>query len=195
MLGLTVFLKNNVPGKVKTRIAKDVGDERASEIYERLVAYTHRVATSIPVEKYVYFSEYLDDMVWSPELWTKRVQHGADLGLRMQNAFRGVFTKHKKVVLIGSDCPQLKSQHIIQAYALLKKNDIVLGPSYDGGYYLVAMRKDATSIFEDMEWSHEHVLSHTIERAKQGGFTYTLLEKLHDVDYWTDVQKHCRHIL
>ena len=93
-----------------------------------------------------------------------------------------------KVMIVGSDCYQLKTEIIEQAFAQLDQNDAVLGPTFDGGYYLLGMKKLIPEIFQNKPWSTDQVAAKTIEDFKNLNLNYFLLEKLHDVDEAEDLQ-------
>jgi glycosyltransferase A (GT-A) superfamily protein (DUF2064 family) len=93
-------------------------------------------------------------------------------------------------LLIGSDCAQLKISHIEYAFEVLKEKDVVIGPSLDGGYYLIGMKKCHQSLFTDIEWSTENVLSQTLEKIDSEGLSFGLLEQLSDIDEWEDWVKY-----
>ena len=192
MKGIIVFVKNPELGKVKTRLAQTMGDVKALEIYNKLVAYTRNVLLEFSgVEKFVFYSSFIDlDDEWNNDVFAKRLQTNGGLGEKMTSAFRAVFETCEKVVIIGSDCPQLKAIHIEKALNLLDKHNVVIGPSDDGGYYLLGMDRFYPFIFEGINWSTETVLSETLAIAKNQNMSTALLEKLHDVDFEDDWNKY-----
>ena len=192
MKGIIVFVKNPELGKVKTRLAQTMGDVKALEIYNKLVAYTRNVLLEFSgVEKFVFYSSFIDlDDEWNNDVFAKRLQTNGGLGEKMTSAFRAVFETCEKVVIIGSDCPQLKAIHIEKALNLLDKHNVVIGPSDDGGYYLLGMDRFYPFIFEGINWSTETVLSETLAIAKHQNMSTALLEKLHDVDFEDDWNKY-----
>jgi len=113
-----VFVKNLIPGKVKTRLAKDIGMDGAIDVYKELLDYTAEVAGKIESDKGVYYSEYVelyDD--WINEQYQKHVQEGEGLGDRMLNAFTNAFGNgYSKVVIIGSDSLEITKDHIDKAF-------------------------------------------------------------------------------
>ena len=94
---------------------------------------------------------------------------------------------YKRVVIIGSDCKDLSNETIRQAYEELKKNDVVIGPAKDGGYYLLGMNSFYPELFENKQWSTENVMLDTILDVKKLGLKYSLLQPLSDVDYKEDL--------
>ncbi|MEM8584666.1 MAG: TIGR04282 family arsenosugar biosynthesis glycosyltransferase [Bacteroidota bacterium] len=157
---LVIFVKNPIAGKTKTRLASDVGNEMALAMYGQLMDYTRREALKLSgVDRLLYYSDFIpqNDM-WSMGGFNRRVQSGADLGERMENAFSEVFSAGAdRIIIIGSDCPGVTSDLLVEAFSLLKENDVVLGPALDGGYYLLGMKSLHESLFREMQWSIESV--------------------------------------
>jgi rSAM/selenodomain-associated transferase 1 len=120
-------------------------------------------------------------------------QVGADLGRRMMQVFRDAWDRgSKRAVLIGSDCPALDSRLITEALAALQKNQLVLGPTADGGYYLVGMTSTMPAtwlslLFADIAWGTSDVFQATLDRARDAGVTTSILKELHDIDHPRDL--------
>lgn len=190
--GIIVFIKNPRLGHVKTRLAKDIGDKRALEIYLKLTAHTQRVLSAVPyVNRNVYYSEFIDDADdWSSDLFIKGLQSDGDLGDRIKHAFTEVFKENEKVIIIGSDCAQLSADHILQAVDALDQHNVVIGPSLDGGYYLLGMDSNYKFLFENIEWSTESVFEETKSKALAQKLTVSEIEKLSDIDYIEDWEKY-----
>jgi rSAM/selenodomain-associated transferase 1 len=185
-----VFQKNAILGKVKTRLASGMGEARALEIYRHLIQLTYSALEDVPVPVWTYFSDYIPEST-HPSVEKSLVQEGQDLGERMANAFARSFELGMdKVVLIGTDCPMLQSEHLIQAFEALTHSDLVLGPATDGGYYLIGMKRRADYLFEGISWSTAEVLSQTLNVASQHGLTTTLLRELDDIDTQEDWQRY-----
>ena len=189
---IIVFIKNPRLGHVKTRLAKDVGDKKALEIYLKLTDHTRQVLEAAPyVNRNVYYSEFVDaEDDWSVDLFDKGLQASGDLGDRIQHAFTEVFAQNEKVIIIGSDCAQLTTDHIIQAIDALDDHNVVIGPSLDGGYYLLGMNGNYETLFEDINWSTETVLQETIDKANQQIISVKLIDKLSDIDYIEDWEQY-----
>ncbi len=165
---LIIFVKNPVLGKVKTRLAKSIGDEKALKIYKYLIDHTCSVAGMTHADIEVWYSDFKVDQKNGvlPEAKTK-VQIEGDLGEKMSFAFRQGFRNgYKRIVIIGSDCPEITSGHIDDAFQCLQISDIVLGPSVDGGYYLLGMKKWNPKLFQNIEWSTSRVYSQTVMAIK-----------------------------
>ncbi len=181
-----VFQKNEVLGKVKTRLASGMGELRALEIYRHLVQSTYSVLEDVSAPVWTYYSDFIPEKV-NPLIEKSFVQEGQDLGERMANAFARSFESGmEKVVLIGTDCPTLQSQHLSKAFEALTHSDLVLGPAIDGGYYLIGMKCRADYLFEGIAWSTAEVLSQTLAVASANGLDFTLLDELSDIDTQED---------
>lgn len=189
---LLIFVKNPELGQVKTRLAESVGAEKALEIYQRLLAHTKRVTDGLPCSRELWYSSYINnDDHWEEENYNKKLQVGDDLGERMQYAFEQSFKKGaEKVVIVGSDCAEITTNHIRRAFRGLQTDDIVIGPSKDGGYYLLGMSAFHPSLFENKEWSTSSVYRETIAEIQQKGLTYKELPQLNDIDTKDDLLKY-----
>ncbi|MFT4534112.1 MAG: rSAM/selenodomain-associated transferase 1 [Saprospiraceae bacterium] len=189
---IIVFIKNPRLGQVKTRLAKDVGDEKALEIYLQLTAHTHKVLAAVPdVNRCVYYSEFIgksDD--WSEDTFVKCLQSEGDLGDKIKYAFSDVFKQSDKAIIIGSDCAQISADHIQTAINLLENNNVVIGPSLDGGYYLLGIDSHYQFLFEDIKWSTDSVLEDTKSKALGNGLIVAEIETLSDIDYIEDWEKY-----
>jgi hypothetical protein len=189
-----VFQKNEVLGKVKTRLASGMGDLRALEIYKHLIQSTYSVLEDVSAPVWTCFSDLIPETV-NPPIVKSFVQEGHDLGERMANAFARSFESGmEKVVLIGTDCPTLQSQHLNQAFEALTNSDLVLGPATDGGYYLIGMKRRSDYLFEGISWSTAAVLSQTLAVATAHGLDFTLLDELSDIDTQEDWERYSSQI-
>ena len=184
MRGVIVFVKNPELGKVKTRLAATVGNEQALIIYKKLLDYTRNVLLQLnDTERHVYYSSFVDLAdEWSNDHFKKFAQKGDGLGERMTAAFQETLETCSKVVIIGSDCAQLTEDHIERAFDMLDSNDLVIGPSHDGGYYLLGMHTYHPYLFEDIVWSSETVLEDTLNIASFNKLKVAQLEALSDID-------------
>lgn len=183
-----VFVKNPEPGKVKTKLAKDIGDAAAAEAYKQLLQHTHDVLLNADADKFVF---YLGDVnrldLWENTLFYKQVQHGNDFGERMQHAFAFLFQlQYEKVVMIHSDSPQLSSDHLQEAFDQLKTNDIAIGPNTSGAYYLLGLRSFFAPFFLNKDWNSKTVYNSTLEDATAAGLTVATIDQLKVVDTLND---------
>ena len=183
---LIVFVKNIKLGKVKTRLAKTIGNQDAVDVYKILVNKTEEVTTSITVDKHICFSDEIDSTKWNNNF--KTAQKGNDLGERMKNAFNNGFKKgYNNIILIGSDLPDISETILINAFKKLESNDTVFGPAEDGGYYLVGMKQLHDCIFDNKAWSTSNLLNDTLEELKSQSISVELLRTLNDIDTFEDL--------
>ncbi len=191
---LIVFTKNLVEGKVKTRLAKSIGDRAALQVYTLLLEHTKSITADLDFNTRVGYSEYADDKdTWNISEVSKFIQQGSDLGERMKQAFEEGFKDgFRKVILIGGDCFNLKSRHLKAAFDALDDNNFVFGPALDGGYYLIGMRYMYEQLFQNKSWGTDTVLKDTLEDLKDEAVF--LLEPLNDIDTLEDL-KACQPLL
>ena len=190
MTTLIIFIKNPKLGKVKTRLAATVGDEKALSIYKKLLDFTQKLAIPLPCERMLFYSDKIETTDnWSNVFFKKNKQYGSDLGERMKNAFQKALLTSKKAVIIGSDCAELTKEILENAFKALEENDFVIGPAEDGGYYLIGMNYFEPTVFENMNWSTEEVLPKTLEKIAQLEKKVALLPTLSDTDNEEDWKK------
>lgn len=187
---LIIFVKNPVPGKVKTRLANDIGYTKATEVYKKLLHYTKKVIRNINADKVIWYTDSISaDDVWSDTGAIKKVQPEGDLGIKMSQAFQSGFENgYKKIVLIGSDCLQIRPRHITDAFKNLNSCDIVTGPSRDGGYYLVGLKTWVPQLFQNKPWSKPSLYQKTLETIHQNDLAFIELEVLNDIDTLEDLK-------
>jgi len=185
-----VFVRNPELGKVKTRLSKTIGDKYALNIYILLLKHTESVLQKVSSDKVVYYSEKIQSNdLWSNRCFQKKLQKGNDLGERMQHAFETAFKEgYEKVVIVGSDLFDLKAAHIENAFKALENHDLVIGPSLDGGYYLLGMKVLHPAVFKNKQWGTDSVLETTLKNLEQKNVK--LLEALNDIDTFDDLQEH-----
>ena len=186
---IIVFVRSPELGKVKTRLARSIGDQSALNVYKILLKHTAAVLRDLSFDKVVYFSEKIDNNdFWENSLFEKKLQKGADLGERMHHAFDTAFNKgYKKVLIIGSDLFDLTSSLITSAFEALETYDISIGPSLDGGYYLLGMKKLQPEVFKNKKWGTDSVLENTLQDLKKQKIK--LLKALNDIDTLEDLQQ------
>ncbi len=193
---LLIFTRNPRPGRSKTRLIGELGPEGAARLQrrltERVVDEARRLAAQYPIQVQVHFcggdegqlSGWLGPLVYRPQV-------KGDLGRKMGAAIRGAIeemgTAAGSVVLIGSDIPQIDASLLRQAFRTLAGHEVVLGPSRDGGYYLVGLTAASAPrvlplLFDEMCWSTETVLAETLGRLGASGCSVQLLPMLRDID-------------
>ena len=187
---LLVFAKKPCLGKVKTRLAQDIGDEKALSIYKQLLFHTFDVASQTEALVIACFTEKDDWTLDSIPYNTFYQQTEGDLGLKMYHALEFAFKRGaKKAIVIGTDCPDITKELIEEAYRKLNTSDVVFGPAEDGGYYLIGMKSLEASLFQDIEWSTEKVLNQSLEKLERCSKTHCLLPSLNDLDTLEDLKK------
>lgn len=199
---LGIFAKAWDPGKVKTRLAKTLGDETAAELYfELLVLHLLRFGNVADARVVAYspvsdetkdrFLKLTHSLKPRPE-WDFVPQVESDLGARMSCFFQQQFDasdQKRRVVLIGSDAPRLSPEIVDEAFEFLTTCDVVFGPSPDGGYYLVGLSSMAESIFQGVDWSTEKVLEQSLAICEAEGLSSALLPELNDIDNEADLKQ------
>ncbi len=194
------FVKFPEPGKVKTRLAASVGAERAAAIYRLMVA---RVIDTLPRgdELIVCFdppqkrAEIVDWL--APLLAGRRVtfepQATGDLGARLDAAFARAFAGgHSRVVAVGSDCVEMTAEIFGEVRAALDTHGCAIGPTHDGGYYLLALKAPCPALFRGIAWGTDAVCAQTLERGDGAGLRIHILPTLRDVDREEDWRS-CEH--
>ena len=189
---ILLFTKNPELGKVKTRLAKTIGNERALEIYKKLLTHTQSIASPIDADKFVFYSDTINETdQWSAADYYKKLQFNGDLGQRMAAAFQEAFSLgYQSICIIGSDCYELTSAIISEAFSKLSDHDVVIGPTHDGGYYLLGMKLLYKPLFLNKSWSTDTVFSDTINDFDTLSLTSYRLIKLSDVDEEKDLPEH-----
>lgn len=184
---LIIFTRNPEFGKCKTRLAKRVGNENALAIYKILLQHTAEITKGVNVDKYVYYSNaVVKNDVWKEDIFRKKKQVGKDLGSRMNYAFLDLFAMgYQKIIIIGSDMYDLRTTDLENAFSCLEKNDIVIGPASDGGYYLLGMKKLYTSVFNNKNWGADSVFEDTM--ADLSKKSVWKLEERNDIDVYEDI--------
>lgn len=188
---LLIFTKNPVEGKVKTRLAHSIGNTQALDVYRRLLTITRDATVDLSCDKAVFYDHWIEnDDIWHDTVYIKQKQRGAELGTRMHNAFQWAYDNHyRKVVIIGTDCPEITPDIIKQAFHILRSKQAVLGPASDGGYYLLGMKRMFGFLFRNKPWSTDKVKTETIHDLAQNHIDYGLLTELTDIDTEADLKK------
>jgi uncharacterized protein len=187
---LIVFIKNPILGKVKTRLAASFGDQKALRVYKKLLDHTLLITGNLEYNKIVYYSDFVPDQdEWLSAGFKQGLQIGQDLGEKMEKAFEeGFRTGYSRIVIIGSDCFELTSYHIVKAFDNLESSNVVIGPATDGGYYLLGMTEFLENVFKNKKWSTNSVLGDTIKNLTESNRKFYLLEQLNDIDTESDLQ-------
>ena len=184
---LIIFAKSPIPGKVKTRLTPHITPTKAAELYEAFIADTISTALKLKCERIT--------VAYSPGYAEKTFQRlcgqsvdylpqkGHNLGERMKNAFKHSFDKgFKRTVIIGTDSPTLPLSYIREAFDVLTEVPVTIGPTFDGGYYLIGLSAQEDALFDNIEWSTSNVFGQTLARIKTASKQLSILPPWYDVD-------------
>ncbi|MBU2491955.1 MAG: TIGR04282 family arsenosugar biosynthesis glycosyltransferase [Bacteroidetes bacterium] len=184
-----IFAKMPEPGKVKTRLASDLGNDLAIEFYKYNAAYIFEELSQLNklgIDCYLFYG--IDNNVSEIKKWVNKnfiykPQTGGDLGNKMSDAFQTVFAHGKnKVIIIGTDIPDLSKDILLNAFNQLDNSDFVISPSHDGGYNFLGMKSFYPEVFQNIKWSSEEVFPKTIRQIKELGLSIKVEESLIDID-------------
>ena len=182
-----LFAKQPTPGAVKTRLQSHLSAPEAARLYEAMLLdcatalHATKAAAKVVAFAPAHAEDALRTLLAPIGVFEYVPQIEADLGQRMEALMQWAFARGaERVVLVGSDSPSLPTAYIDEGLELLREKEVVLGPSTDGGYYLVGRRKGDSRIFQDVAWSTGMVLEQTL--ARLGTQTFGLLPPWYDVD-------------
>ena len=192
-----LFAKSPVPGRVKSRLFRQITPEQACRLHCACTNDTlELLENALPaVSKWLLLSEQPHTALESggitlPAGFRCGVQQGCDLGDRLDAAFRWAFDGGaRRVAIFGSDSPTLPSRIVEEAFPILSDVDVVLGPAEDGSDYLVGCRRFIPGLFEAVEWSTTRTLAQTRANAQGLGYRVALLDTWFDIDTWSDVER------
>ena len=183
-------MRNPVLCRVKTRLAATIGDKIALQIYQSLLLSTRQLTAGLKgISRILFYSDFINnDDEWNNSTYQKKIQVGEGLGEILKEAFNQSFREGaEKVVIIGTDCFELTENDINQAFYALNQKDAVIGPTVDGGYYLLGLTKMENSLFENIYWGTNDVFISTFKKMNAKGISFHLLPILHDVDKEADI--------
>ncbi len=190
MTCVVVYGRQPIPGRVKTRLARAIGGEAASEIYNVLLTHSVRQAVLTGFHAVLSLS---DEPVagWEPPSGVAlEAQRGADLGARLADSFDRRFSQGwSRVIVVGSDCPGMTAGHARTAVAALDRVPVVLGPAEDGGYWLIGQKAPGADLFSGIPWSSRETLEATRQRLGELGIEWAEIDRLADIDTVEDVER------
>lgn len=201
---IIVFAKNPVPNEVKTRLIPFLPPERAASLYRAFLVdwcnVLHKIAAAQLVIAYTPPDSLIPmkNLIGLEAIYVSQV--GSNLGERLISAAQwGSSQNYSKCLLVGSDSPTLPLQYVERAFKLLDSCDVVIGPSMDGGYYLIGFSAHGASlgipkVFQDISWSTDLVFRQTLERTKAVNVRLGLLPPWYDVDNPEGLQRLCDHL-
>jgi hypothetical protein len=181
-------------GKVKTRLCPPLTPETAAGLYRCFLSDVLDLVAGVPgVEPVIAFSPpeaHREFVRLTSGRFRLIPQTGADLGARLENAFRVLFERgYERVAAVSTDSPDLPVEYLREAFARLDDAPVVLGPCPDGGYYLIGLSRLFPTLFRDMPWSTERVVPETEMRARHLGVSVARLPEWHDVDTAADLDR------
>jgi len=184
-----LFARSPELGKVKSRLALSIGNERALKYYLELLNYNDALFRSINALKKLFFKGDRNFPVQLFQDFDFYEQSGNDLGQAMLNAQKLCFEqKRLPSVIVGCDCFDLKGTDIKEAFRLLNNNDVVFGPASDGGYYLIAVNQPWPELFDGISWGTSEVLAQSIKQCIDNKLSYALLDVRNDLDDAADLE-------
>lgn len=196
---LLIFIKNPELGKVKTRLAATVGDEKALEVFRKLLVNIHDKSLNVSADKLLFYSTFVDQNdIWENDIFHKNLQYQSpDLGQRMLSAFeKAKEMGYSKVLIVGSDIYEISTEILNAGFECLENSETVLGPSHDGGYYAIGFnfgKINSSNFLQDVflnkTWSHEQVAQEAIEVINSYSYTCNFLPILSDIDTEEDLKK------
>lgn len=179
---LVVFLRLPVMGKVKTRIAATTSATKALSVYQKLLSYTFKAVSEVYLPVFLFYEGGLPPVSERDSRYKYLLQTDGSLDQKIAHAFAHVLKDFNKVLIIGSDCPELSSKIIQDSFLQLESCDVVLGPAKDGGFYLLGCKSFDAQLLEDIQWSTSTVLDQLLINIQKAGLSSHLLEPLSDID-------------
>lgn len=196
---LVIFAKAPITGEVKTRLCPPLTPDEAATLHGSFVLDMLERTKLAVVKLQIPFHRYLACAPSSELVFFKIMEErqnvrlldqvGEDLGQRMHRTFVDLFAKgYQQVIIVGTDVPTLPLSVYQEALTMLGRSDVVLGPTLDGGYYLIGLKQPAAQLFAAVPWSTDQVLTVTQEKAKALGLSVGLTTVWRDVDTIADLQ-------
>jgi len=183
---LQLFARLPEPGRVKTRLAEDLGDRKALDIYLHCLQHSLEVLRNSGRDHQLWLDRPGEHPLFDG--FERHIQQGDDLGERMRHAIDRGLDTHQRVLLIGADCLDMDPGCLDKAATRLDDHDLVLTPAEDGGFVLIGSRvRLPAPLFDGIAWGSEWVLRQTLERALDSGLTVAVLHPLRDIDRSTDL--------
>lgn len=198
---LNIFAKAPIPGTVKTRMSPPLSPAQCLRLHEALLNHTlarMRPLMASGVEASLCLTGTLEEALEQAARMEARgfevdVQRGAHLGERLSHALTARFNQgFSKVVFVGTDCPELGAKTVRDAIRALSRQEVVIGPAQDGGYYLIGFAACLPEILQGIPWGTAAVRETTLDRLRRRGVGWKLLERQADLDTFTDLKQFCR---
>ena len=187
---LLVFCKQASPGRVKTRLAVDIGVDEAAAVATELAVRRIEQCVRSGATVDVWQSPTIDDAFACPGVREVKLQCDGDLGQRMSHAIETSLAMSSMVVLIGTDCPGIDVRYLTRAFDELSDHDVVIGPAEDGGFGLIGFRREPGPLFAEVVWSTPQVYQTMSERLDASSMSWSRLPLLWDVDRPNDLARY-----
>lgn len=194
---MLLFSRYPVPGKAKTRLIPEIGEERAALLHRRMTEHTVCTlrsaremlgASDLELSICCTGASLKEFSKWLGQDLNYVSQPAGNLGMRLLKGFETAFSKgSKRTIAVGCDIPGLTQEILLKGIDALYEHDIVIGPTTDGGYYLIGMTSPRPELFADILWGTEHVYRQTLDAAKLLGLTVAELPMLYDIDMPADL--------
>lgn len=183
-----IFAKPPIPGSVKTRLIPELGAERAAELAEAFLEDTVAMVRTLPwAECIIAATKIFERSYFKPEeVW---LQSEGDLGDRLEKILRLALKRKPMVLAIGADSPGLPASYLENARQALATADAVLGPSAEGGFYLIGLKDCPVGVLEAIQWSHSTTLAATMHKLEQFGMKTVLINPWFDIDSHEDLER------
>ncbi len=188
---IAVFLRPATPGRVKTRLIPKLGVEAATALYRAFAGDVIEHARAVQgASTTLWVAGRVDDpdLAYAPPALPRSAQPEADLGTRMRVALLAGLDGGGLSLVVGSDVPTLPAQLLADAFSALERHDVVLTPSADGGYMVIAARRTHPAMFSGVRMSTRHALTDTVLACERGGLRVGLTAPWFDVDTPTDLE-------
>lgn len=187
---LVIYTKYPDPGRVKTRLARDIGDELAASVHQAILLDLVSVHSNQSYDLLLCISPPEDEQRFASLFEDASIIHqsAGDLGQRLRNTTKQLLERYDNVVIIGSDCLAITPDDVKESVKKLTDHDVVLGPADDGGYYLVALKR-AHDIFDGIEWSTPQVLAQTMQKISMKKLSSATLGTRYDVDTIAELER------
>lgn len=187
---LIIFVSGPEPGSAEARLANNIGKENAMQIYSQHRRQVHDAAGAVDCDRFVYYDSAKESHQWNDRLFSKRQQEGANPGEKKSNAFFELFEEgFRKIVLVDGVFPGIDAKLLNDAFERLANNDIVIGPTEDGKYYLMGLTHPIPDLFKNKEWGSDTVLRDTILNTVQLRKQCVFLPELFSISSAEDLER------
>lgn len=191
---ICVFARLPELGKVKSRLAKSCGEKKALEIYQKMFSHVASTVESSRFHSVFYLAGESESLFEEfSDTYESKKQVDGDLGRKLKAATQEQCAEgNGSIAIIGTDCIDLSQDDFSAVESYLDDVEVVLGPAQDGGYYLIAMNRPYTCLFENIDWGSARVFEQTMTILHEQNISYRLLSEKNDLDYWEDLPQKWR---